>query len=306
MISIIICSKSPSLLNAVSANIKATIGVPFEIIGIENSDAKYSICKAYNIGAGKAKYDIFCFAHEDILFVTQNWGINVIDHLKDPSVGLIGIMGADPMLIVPFYPELRVESNVIFVNVDTGVQTHNFETVNADDQSIIKETLGVDGTLMITRRNVFEEFQFDDSTLTAFHGYDVDYSIQVQTKYKVCVVFDVLLKHYFKGGANRSYVIEMLKLTRKWKSLLPLSLNPISHSEHIRLHWIGMAKFVESMIQYNFKSPYILKQYFYLSFNRFFRFKPFISVFKRVIVPKIYIDIKNILKAKPRLVPFSK
>lgn len=76
MISIIICSKNKDLLKDVSANIELTIGVPYEIIAIENNKGEFGICKAYNDGASKAKYDIFCFMHEDISFETQNWEPN--------------------------------------------------------------------------------------------------------------------------------------------------------------------------------------------------------------------------------------
>lgn len=293
MISIIICSRNKTLLNTVSESVKNTIGVPYEIIAIDNSEGKYGICKAYNLGAAQAKYDIFCFMHEDITFETQNWGQNVVKHLKDERVGLIGVMGAYPMLIVPFYSDLKTESNIIFVDVDTNVHTLSNETMSPDDNALIKETLGVDGTLMITRRNVFNEFKFDDITLTAFHGYDVDFSVQVQSKYKVCVVFDVLLKHYFRGGPNKSYVIEMLKLTKKWKNILPLSLKPYTYTEFANLHWKGMPKFTESMIQFGFKWPYIFKQFLYLSLNRYFKLIPFIRVIKNIIIPKIYTDLKN-------------
>ncbi len=298
MISIIICSRDKTLLNTVSQSVNNTIGVPYEIIAIDNSDGKYGICKAYNLGAAQAHYDIFCFMHEDIAFVTQNWGQNVVNHLKDESVGLIGVMGAYPMLIVPFYPDLKTEANIIFVDVDTDVNTHSLETMSPNDDALIKETLGVDGTLMITRRNVYNQFKFDDVTLTAFHGYDVDFSVQVQSKYKVCVVFDVLLKHYFKGGPNKSYVIEMLKLTKKWKNILPLSIKPYNYTEYADLHWKGMPKFTESMVQFGFKSPYIISQFLYLSFNRFFKLIPFVLVVKNIIIPKIWVDFKDAINLK--------
>ncbi|MBC7913726.1 MAG: hypothetical protein H7Y07_06345 [Pyrinomonadaceae bacterium] len=291
MISIIICSKSPSLFKAVSGSITTTIGVPFEIIGVDNSDGKYSICKAYNIGAAKAKYDILCFAHEDILFVTQNWGINVSRHLEDKSVGLIGILGGGPILMMPSVNSM-IEANCVFVDVNTGVKTHYHETVNPSNNSLIKETTGVDGTLMITRRDVYNEFQFDDVTLTDFHGYDIDYSIQVKSKYKVCVVFDILLEHYFKGGANKAYAIEVLKLSRKWKDRFPISHLSTQSQNDTQLHWNAMANFMPFLFKVNFSWRFILSQYFFLAFNRFFSVGPFLSVVRNILLPNFLNRLK--------------
>ncbi|MBC7913010.1 MAG: hypothetical protein H7Y07_02705 [Pyrinomonadaceae bacterium] len=291
MISVIICSKSPTLLKAVSASILETIGVPFEIIGIENGDRKYGICQAYNIGAAKAKYDIFCFSHEDILFVTQNWGENVIRHLQDKSVGLIGVLGGGPILMVPSIhakDTMKAESNCIFVDVNSGVKTSYFATATPENNALIKETTGVDGTLMITRRDIYDEFQFDDITLTDFHGYDVDYSIQIQSKYKVCVVFDVLLEHYFKGGANKAYITELLKLSHKWKDKFPIIHANAPETNYTHLHWIAMVNFINFLFKLNYSWGFILKQYSFLSFNRFFKLRYFLSVIKNVLFPKFF------------------
>lgn len=301
MISIIICSKDPVLLEAVSSNIKKTIGVPYEIIIIDNRDRKYGICKAYNIGAAKAKFDIFCFSHKDILFVTQNWGVNVINHLKDESVGLIGTLGADPALIVPIvnhHDILSSESNMIFVDVNTHKKYHAFVTATPNDNSIIKETTGVDGTLMITRRNVYDEFKFDDIILTDFHGYDFDYSLQVQSKYKVCVVYDILLEHYFKGGVNKSFVDEMLKITRKWEGKLPVSFKKYTEAEYSKLHWLALKKLIPFMITLEYKWVYIFKQFIYFSFNRYFKFQSFAYIFNFILLPKLFINAKKSIKSK--------
>lgn len=298
MISIIICSKTHTLFKAVSDNIKETIGVAYEIIGIDNSEGKYSICKAYNIGAAKAQYDIFCFAHEDILFVTPNWGLNVIYHLKDEEIGLIGTLGAGPALIVPVVDPrgiLEIEANMIFVDVNTGIKQHAFETATPNDKSVCKETTGVDGTLMITRRNVYYEFKFDDELLTDFHGYDADFSLQVQSKYKVCVVFDILLEHYFKGGANKNFVKEMLKISKKWKGKLPISHKHHSYSHYSKIHWQSMIRLMEFMIRVEFKRSYIFKQFIYLSFNRFFRPRSFIYILNCIL-------IKKLLKTEKKLI----
>ena len=152
MISIIICSKDPSLLESVSKNIDNTIGIAYEIIAIANSEGKFGICEAYNIGASKAKFNILCFAHEDIAFVTQNWGIKIANHLKDKSIGLVGVAGADPKSMVPSsFAEhlLKHEAHIIVYANDQESSNHVFTTCTPDDKSLIKQVTAIDGVLCV-------------------------------------------------------------------------------------------------------------------------------------------------------------
>ena len=93
MISIIICSRKQSDFDVLATNITQTVGVPFELIRIDNSKNTYSICQAYNIGAARSLFDHLCFIHEDVKFVIENWGFVVANLLKDEAIGLVGVAG---------------------------------------------------------------------------------------------------------------------------------------------------------------------------------------------------------------------
>lgn len=290
MISIVICSRDNTLLNAVSQSIKETIGLPYEIIAIDNRESKYGICKAYNLGASKAKYDIFCFMHEDIAFVTQNWGVNVLSHLKDERVGLIGIAGAEPKLIVPASFDasiLNVETNIIYDNIKDNECKQTTYTSSPDDDSIIKQVVGVDGVWLCTKRSVFEKFKFDELTLTGFHGYDIDFSLQVFSEFKVCVVFDILLKHYSCGRCDRKYVAGKLEIYKKWRKKLPMSYRKHSDKEYLEFHWRALNNFMGLIINLKYNYFFVLYYFFVFSCNRFFSIKPFFKVLKKVVVQKL-------------------
>ena len=93
MISIIISTHNPNLLNDITENIHKTIGVEHEIISIENHN-KYSLCEAYNIGADKANFPYLCCVHEDVIFLTKDWGSYLIDLMEsDKKIGLVGVVG---------------------------------------------------------------------------------------------------------------------------------------------------------------------------------------------------------------------
>ena len=74
MISCIVCSRHIRLSERLIQNIQNTIGESFELVVIDNSKSNYSIFSAYNEGVRRAKGNVLCFMHEDILFHSQNWG----------------------------------------------------------------------------------------------------------------------------------------------------------------------------------------------------------------------------------------
>src|SRR4051812_3797632 len=102
MVSIIVSSYKQDYFKQFEKNVDKTIGVPYEIIKIENPGLM-GICKAYNIGAAKAHYPYLCFVHEDVIFQTQDWPKPLLEKFKtDISTGLIGIAGGKYKSISPF------------------------------------------------------------------------------------------------------------------------------------------------------------------------------------------------------------
>ena len=113
LISIIICSQDDVLSHILLDNIDKTIGVDYEIIHIFNEKNKYSIFEAYNLGVQRAKGDILCFQHNDIEYLTSNWGYEVVSALSDASVGACAVAGANYMRKSPSYYPIGEDFNVI-------------------------------------------------------------------------------------------------------------------------------------------------------------------------------------------------
>src|SRR4051812_42275498 len=94
MVSIIVSSVNETYFLQLSDNIKETIGINYEIIKIEKDINQLGICYAYNKGAEKSVYPYLCFVHEDVKFVTSNWGRLIINHFEsEPQIGLLGVAG---------------------------------------------------------------------------------------------------------------------------------------------------------------------------------------------------------------------
>ena len=215
MISVIICSINKDFAKQVQSNIASTIGVQWEPIIIDNTINAMPITKVYNLGASKAKYDILCFVHEDVCFVTENWGLKVVESFRqDPALGLIGVGGSkykSKTLSGWFcgFQELDCcnikhlnkwgDKEVLYMNPEQG-------TTN-------QQVVTIDGVFMCCPRRVWDEIKFDEILLTDFHLYDLDFSIRVSEKYKALVTFEIDILHIVKGD---HYGNKWLEATLMW------------------------------------------------------------------------------------------
>ena len=229
MISIIICSKDKHMLSQLESNISETIGVPYEIISINNSNGFYGICEAYNLGGGLAKYKFLCFVHEDVLFRTKNWGVNIINHFThDTRLGLIGIAGSKIKTkslsswwqsnIDDYQPN---RENIIQHYKQTERDTEHF-LLNPYNE-ILSEVVTLDGVFLVTKRNIWQYSKFDEHLLKGFHCYDLDFSLQITKYYKIAVVFDILIEHFSEGSINRSFYDDLIGVHKKFRNYLPLN-----------------------------------------------------------------------------------
>lgn len=271
--------------NAVKS-ITGTIGVPFEVISIENSTRKYGICAAYNLGAAKANYDILCFMHEDISFDTIGWGQKVMDHLKSPAVGLIGLAGGDSKSLVPSpWASLMCfnEGNFIQHYKDPAKPPKRiYGTCSPEDLSAIKRVICIDGFWMCTRRDVFAKYRFDEKTFTGFHAYDIDYSLQVAGGYKVAVVFDILVHHYSEGKFDRTWLENAMLVSDKWQRVLPAAVHTISKEKLVEEQWTTMRSFIDKMVEVGYSLPVICRLYVKYSFKKHFYWKHFLYFFRYI------------------------
>lgn len=221
MISCIICSTNTEMQEAVRANIAQSIGVPHEIIVIDNRENSYSICQAYNKGAALARFDTLCFLHEDMLFETGNWGTRLLDHfaaIKDP--GLIGLAGATYKTLAPSgwwavtdnYLSYHYKQSYKHARDTTRERKMNCESV--------KKVVCLDGVFLAVKKEVFSKFRFDES-LPHFHGYDLDLSLAVGSEYKNYVVPDIMINHLSEGSLNEAWIRNMYLLFKKWNRKLP-------------------------------------------------------------------------------------
>lgn len=257
MISIIICSRNNNLPKVLKDNISETIGVDYELVVIDNSENKYSIFSAYNEGVRKAKGDILCFMHDDVLFHTENWGKLVYKYFRDDKVGLIGILGSHYLPKAPSY--------WTFTNMYSGeylqdylengiVKTKIVSHAKFNNDKNLMEVVAVDGLWYCIPRKLFSKISYDEINFSGFHGYDMDISLQVRKAgLKVLIVFDILVEHANIGGiSNYNLLVEnILKLNTKWKSELPQYAGIKMTQEELDARETDMMSYFELVLEYN-------------------------------------------------------
>ncbi|MBD1392883.1 glycosyltransferase [Mucilaginibacter glaciei] len=275
MISVIICSINPALLKAVTYNINTTIGVPYELIAIDNRGSKKGICQVYNEASEKAQYEVLCFVHEDIIIKTNNWGSVLLNLFKDPSLGLVGVAGSSYRPLTPSkwggFTENTVYGNII--QVFKHDQKKDFHLNRNPGNDKLKTVACVDGVWLCTTKKIAAEIKFDENTFKGFHCYDIDISLSIGCKYKVAVTYEILIKHFSEGHFDRTWMVENLKLFSKWNHILPYSIEKkLTHDVVLREEKVTFKNFIDKMISYKFPMSTVYNVLW--KNNRFFKLNP--------------------------------
>ncbi len=264
LLSIIVCHRDQRLLDAFKQNVEQTIGVEHEWVVIDNSENRYSIFEAYNLGVKQSKGDILCFSHEDIAFHSQDWGQSVFAHFEDPETGMIGVAGGNGFPKAPSWWWNTHFGNDHLVNLlqvwstKEAKQAYNRPVEGEPNKTIMFNNPGganraraacVDGLWFCVRKSLFAEqgIRFDSDYFKGFHCYDSDCSLQVNQHSNVFVVFDILIEHFSDANANREFYESTFQLFLKWKDRLPISYK--------------LGDDADALSQYSYKG---LLEYFYV------------------------------------------
>lgn len=212
MLSIIISSYQPDLFTALEKNIAETCGIAYEIIKVDNPGLM-GICEAYNKGAEQAKYDFLLFLHEDVLFETENWGLILINHLKDDEVGCVGLAGASYIPNVPcgwWMVDGYAYSHLAHFNKKTK-ERHNY-TFEGNQEGLVSVKF-LDGVFIASKKSTWAQKKFDER-LKGFHAYDISFSLGLSKRLRNYITNRIDLIHFSAGNLSKDW-LEQLLLNRK-------------------------------------------------------------------------------------------
>lgn len=272
MVSIIVCSINTNLFNQFENSLSETIGLEFELVRIDNNANKYSICEAYNLGASVAKFDYLCFAHEDILFKSDNWGkVLTAAFEADPKIGVVGIAGSKYKSLSPGgWPngQLNLDCfNIIQQDGDERV----VQVINPEIDSQLVEVKTLDGVFLFTKKAVWETNRFDAHTFKGFHCYDLDFCLQAGRNYKVMVCYQLQIEHISMGSENREWVTNSILLSKKWNDYLPVGT--LSYNDKMAVEWYQKRLFALKMNIQGFSFSQIISVFVNFGYFKFFNLK---------------------------------
>lgn len=228
MISVIVCSIDKNLANQIKENITATIGVPWELIMVDNNELRQSISRVYNIGASQAKYELLCFVHEDVLFKDDLWGRTIETLFKnDAQLGVVGVAGSKykSKALSGWYTGLADQDccNILHINENNE---ERLLYANPEPSKNYQQVISIDGVFICTRKIVWEKIRFNESLLTGFHCYDIDFSVRASKRYRLAVTYEVKMIHLTEGGSFGNAWIDYTILWHKsYRNLLPVFVN---------------------------------------------------------------------------------
>ena len=280
MLSIITCTASITKTEILRQNIKATIGIEYEFLPFDNSVINFSLSKVYNLQSKKAKYNFICFVHDDVKFVTHNWGSHLLRYfLNDKNIGLIGIAGSSYKTFTPSIwskiPDELLAANIIqHYKYNTNIAKHLFwKNTHKETYDVVT----IDGVFMATTKEILNQYSFDERLLDGFHGYDFDFSMQVFQSHKNIVVYDILLEHFSEGKADNAWLTACERVSEKWRHKLPAGLHKLNKLERDRLEYAALFVGFRILKESESNTAYELIKY-YLKYFRFsFLFMPLLK-----------------------------
>ena len=265
MISIIICTIKPELLSQLSRNIAETIGCPYEIIAMDNSLDNKPLCKVYNYGASRAKYEYLVFVHEDVLFKTENWGQPLSDLLKEQETGLIGVSGAIYKSAIPSpwsaIPSEYYRTNSIQRRLSSGCFDISIikDTADSDKSQVVV----LDGCFLAMRKEVWNDFRFNEEVLKGFHFYDMDISLRVGSKFKLYVQHRFVIEHLSEGSIDKLWLKEALLVKKYFMKILPAKIGCLENREENKVEYMASSAFVWACLKNSYFCIYAVKLFLY-------------------------------------------
>ncbi len=283
MISIVVCSINPVYLTQLKGNIDSTINVEYEILIWDNRADNIGICEVYNKMADKAKFEYICFLHEDIIFDTVNWGLE-IDKIffSNPNIGLIGVAGSKykSKCFSGWYTGIKEFDCANIIHRYPDKDEHIYLKPDIIDNTV--DVVCIDGVFICCRKSIWEKINFDQVNLRGFHFYDIDFSIRASFICTVVVTYNILITHLTIGGDfGDKWVKAAIGYHLLKKDTLPVYEKPeqdVAMNEKITKRWLDVLK--SQKISFKNKWGWISKQElfttpkYYYSVLKFILYKP--------------------------------
>ena len=207
MLSIIVSSYQEEYFYQFTNSVKETIGDDFEYEIIQQwNPGTMGICEAYNKGAEKAQFENLLFVHEDIIFETNNWGSILLEQLEIDNIGCIGLAGSSIKTKFPIgWWDI---TNRKFLHLNQHTVERGIEQYREDN---IKEVKILDGVFIAVKKNIWKANKFNQNN-HSFHGYDLEFSLNISKNYKNFVFNEILVTHLSEGKLTKEWYLKLFNI----------------------------------------------------------------------------------------------
>ncbi len=248
MFTIICCTIRPEAAEELRENVAATIGVPFEWLPFDNRTAGRGICSVYNECAARARYDLLCFVHEDVRFLTPGWGGRLARKLREGDCGVIGFAGSTVKL--RRMTGWNCCPAALRCNYVQHMRGRGHLKRRNPGGAEFSPVVTLDGMCLFVHREVWRTVGFDERTLPGFHCYDLDFTIGAAAAgRRNYVAHGVTVEHFSAGAYSAGWLSDMQRLHAKWAGRLPLAAEPLTASGLARFNRLGEAEWMRILMQ---------------------------------------------------------
>jgi GT2 family glycosyltransferase len=249
VISVIVCSRNEKVDERLTSSLDRTIGCKYEIIEIDNTNKTYSIFEAYNLGISLSKFNYLCFIHDDIVIQTEGWGNHILNIFGDNiNVGLIGIAGSTVKTLAPS-AWWDCDENDKEINITHRLPCGSTEEIrNYTDKFSLNKVASIDGVFMCYRKSVGVSF---NENMKGFHGYDLQFSIEIiQKGFKVVVTKQIDIVHFSEADLNANWYDNMFYISQYYHKILPINFSTNININNLEIN--NSIRFIHGYLQFGF------------------------------------------------------
>jgi hypothetical protein len=222
----IVKSQSPTYASVARPALERVLEADGEVVLREGSR---SIAASYNSILDECvqrfpSAEAVVLMHQDVEITSPEFLSQIRGRLKDPSIGLIGTIGAQ-----------NVRSLVYWRATTRGYVQESGRTLDFGRASC--DVDAVDGMVLVLAPATFLNVRFDESVCRGFHGYDIDLGFAVRAAGLRVVVEPLPIVHHTKGGYGdrATYIATSRAWRRKWLSDAPVSVKLASWNDELQV-----------------------------------------------------------------------
>lgn len=189
-----------------------------------------SIFESYNAlierAAQRDDLEALVLVHQDTEIVDEDFCRRIRASLQDPGVGLVGCVGAVGVRSIAWWEGSVSAASFVHRYEDHGggdLPAFSWAWGDAPPYARTGEVDTLDGFLLVLSPWVVGNVRFDES-LGQFHGYDLDFCLQVRATGRKVVTADFRAVHHHPlqpFDDPEPWIAAHVKVTEKWDGVIP-------------------------------------------------------------------------------------